>query len=72
MASDGRGDLWLYMNCELRVVASADLQARKQNPDMTVTVRTFDALDAVRPNYASFVAGARSATRGCNGGRGQG
>ena len=61
IAFDRRGDLWLYMNCALGVVASADFQAWKQNPDITVPVRTFDALDGVRPNYASFVAGARSA-----------
>jgi len=60
IAFDLRGNLWLYMNCALGVLASADLQAWKQNPDIAVTVRTFDALDGVRPNLAAFVAGARS------------
>jgi len=61
IAFDRSNDLWLYMNCALGLVTSADFQAWKQNPDITVPVRTFDALDGVRPNYASFVAGARSA-----------
>ena len=61
IAFDRGGNLWLYMNCALGMLSSADLQAWKQNPDITVPVPTFDALDGVRPNYASFVAGARSA-----------
>ena len=60
MAFDRRGDLWLYMNCALGVLSSADFQAWKQNPDIAVTIRTFDTLDGVRPNPPSFVAGARS------------
>lgn len=60
MAFDRRGDLWLYMNCALGVLASADFQVWKQNPDIAVTIRTFDTLDGVRPNPPSFVAGARS------------
>jgi CheY-like chemotaxis protein len=60
MAFDRSGDLWLYMNCALGVLKSAELQAWKQNSDLAVTIRTFDTLDGVRPNYASFVAGARS------------
>lgn len=60
MAFDRVGDLWLYMNCALGVLTSADLQAWKQNPDIAVTIRTFDALDGVRPYPASFVASARS------------
>jgi signal transduction histidine kinase len=60
MAFDGRGDLWLYMNCALGVLRSADLRAWKQNPSIAVTIRTFDALDGVRSNSAAFVAGARS------------
>lgn len=60
IAFDRRGDLWLYMNCALGVLTSADLQAWKQNPDIAVTMRTFDGLDGVRPNPAAFVAGARS------------
>jgi hypothetical protein len=60
IAFDLRGNLWLYMNCALGVLRSADLQAWKQNPDIAVTIRTFDALDGVRPNLAAFVAGARS------------
>ena len=60
IAFDRRGDLWLYMNCALGVLTSADLQAWMQNPDIAVTIRTFDALDGVRPNTAAFVAGARS------------
>jgi signal transduction histidine kinase/ligand-binding sensor domain-containing protein len=60
IAFDRRGDLWLYMNCALGVLTGADLRAWKQNPNITVTIRTFDALDGVRPNAAAFVAGARS------------
>ena len=60
MAFDRRGDLWLYMNCALGVLASANFQVWKQNPDIAVTIRTFDTLDGVRPNPPSFVAGARS------------
>jgi signal transduction histidine kinase/ligand-binding sensor domain-containing protein len=58
---DRRGDLWLYMNCALGVLKHADLQAWKQNPGISVTIRIFDALDGVRPTAASFVAAARSA-----------
>ena len=57
---DRSGDLWLYMNCALGVLKKADLQAWKQNPGMSVTIRTLDALDGVRPTGAAFVAGARS------------
>jgi len=60
IAFDRRGDLWLYMNCALGVLASADLRDWKENPDIAVTIRTFDALDGVRPNAALFVAGAQS------------
>jgi signal transduction histidine kinase/streptogramin lyase len=58
---DRKDDLWLYMNCALGVLKHADLQAWKQNPDISVTIRIFDALDGVRPTAASFVAAARSA-----------
>lgn len=60
IAFDRRGDLWLYMNCALGVLANSEFQAWKQNPDAAVTVQTFDALQGVRPSPASFVAGARS------------
>jgi len=48
------------MNCALGVPTSADLQAWKQNPDIAVTIRTFGALDGVRPNWAAFEGGTRS------------
>ena len=48
------------MNCALGVLKSADLRAWKQNPGISVTIRTLDALDGVRPTSASFGAGARS------------
>jgi len=60
MAFDRRGDLWLYMNCALGVLAGDDLQGWKQNPDIAVTIRTFDALDGVRPSRPAFPAAARS------------
>ncbi len=60
IAFDLRGNLWLYMNCALGVLRSADLQAWKHNPDIAVTIPTFDALDGVRPNLAAFAASARS------------
>ena len=60
LAFDRREDLWLYMNCALGVVKNADLRAWKQNPGIPVLVRTLDALDGVRSNGASFVAGAQS------------
>lgn len=60
IAFDERGDLWLYMNCALGVLARADFQVWKQNPDIAVTIRTLDALDGVRPSPAAFVAAARS------------
>jgi signal transduction histidine kinase/ligand-binding sensor domain-containing protein len=60
IAFDERGDLWLYMNCALGVLARADFLAWKQNPDIAVTIRTLDALDGVRPSPAAFVAAARS------------
>ena len=50
----------LYMNCALGVMKNADLQAWKQESDVAVTIRTFDALDGVRPTAAPFDAGARS------------
>ena len=59
-AFDRRRDLWLYMNCALGVVRQADFQAWTRDPRATVTVRTFDALDGVRPGAAPFVAGAQS------------
>jgi signal transduction histidine kinase/ligand-binding sensor domain-containing protein len=60
IAFDSRGDLWLYMNCALGMLTHADLQTWKQNPTVAVAMRTFDALDGVRPSLAPFVAGARS------------
>ncbi len=60
IASDLRGDLWIYMNCALGELTSAGLQAWKKNPGIAVSIRTFDALDGVRPGRPAFVAGARS------------
>lgn len=57
---DRRGDLWLYMNCALGMLTSADFQAWQRNPGATVTIQTFDALEGVRPNPAAFVAAARA------------
>jgi len=60
IAFDRRGDLWMYMSCALGVVTHAGVQAWKQNPTAPVAVRTFDALDGVRPSQASFDGSARS------------
>jgi signal transduction histidine kinase/ligand-binding sensor domain-containing protein len=60
MAFDRRGDLWLYMNCALGVLTSADLRRWKENPGVSVTIRTFDAVDGVRPSVTPFAASARS------------
>ena len=49
MAFDRRGDLWLGMNCALGVLRKADFQAWKQNPDLAVSIRTFDGLDGIQP-----------------------
>jgi hypothetical protein len=57
---DRRGDLWLYMNCALGVLKRADLEGWRRNPATVVTIRTFGALDGVRPLSAAFGSGQRS------------
>ncbi|HEY2153870.1 MAG TPA: triple tyrosine motif-containing protein [Vicinamibacterales bacterium] len=42
------------------MLTRAELEAWKQNPGISVTIRTLDALDGVRPGPAAFVAAARS------------
>ena len=54
MAFDRRGDLWLGMSCALGVLRKADFQTWKQNPDLPVSIRTFDGLDGVQPIGGSF------------------
>ena len=60
MAFDDHGNLWLFMDCGLGALASADLQAWKATPDRRVSIRTLDVFDGVRSGGASFAGGAHS------------
>src|SRR5262249_28191515 len=51
---DTQGALWLYTQCGLVRIASADLKRWWERADAVVDVRVFDALDGVRPGSASF------------------
>jgi signal transduction histidine kinase/ligand-binding sensor domain-containing protein len=57
---DAGGNLWMYMDCGLGVMARADLETWKRTPEMPVAIKTYDVLDGVRPGYAPFDAGATS------------
>jgi signal transduction histidine kinase/ligand-binding sensor domain-containing protein len=60
MVFDRRRDLWLFMNCALGVLKDADLQAWKQKPESSVSMRTFEGLDGVFPIGAPYSPAARS------------
>lgn len=60
LSFDSHGNLWLFMNCALGVLAKGDLQTWKANPDTRVSVRTLGVLDGVRTGLPSFVAAGRS------------
>jgi signal transduction histidine kinase/ligand-binding sensor domain-containing protein len=60
MAFDDHGSLWLFMDCGLGALTSADLQTWKTTPDQHVSIRTLDVFDGVRSGGASFSGGAHS------------
>jgi signal transduction histidine kinase/ligand-binding sensor domain-containing protein len=54
IAFDNQGNLWLYMNCALGEMTSADVRKWLQDPVMRVSLRTLDVLDGVRAGGAAF------------------
>ena len=57
---DDGGNLWLFMNCGLAEIKSADLQRWLRNPESGVLTKTLDMLDGVRTGRSSFDGAARS------------
>ncbi|HEX3683037.1 MAG TPA: two-component regulator propeller domain-containing protein [Bryobacteraceae bacterium] len=60
IAYDHEGNLWLYMECGLGEMMSADLQMWLRNPGRSVSIRTLDVLDGVRTGPAVFLGAAGS------------
>jgi len=60
LIADSQGDLWLYTQCGLVDISGTELQRWWGQPDITMKVKTFDALDGVQPGRAPFGAAARS------------
>jgi len=57
---DTEGNLWLFMECGLGEITSADLHLWLGNPNAKVSPKIFDALDGVRTGRPSFDGAARS------------
>jgi signal transduction histidine kinase/ligand-binding sensor domain-containing protein len=60
IAFDKEGNLWLYMECGLGEMMSADLRMWLRNPGSRVSMRTFGVLDGVRAGPAVFLGAAAS------------
>jgi signal transduction histidine kinase/streptogramin lyase len=60
LIQDGHRDLWLYTQCGLVEIADAEMQRWWGQPDATLPLRTFDALDGAQPGWAPFAGAARS------------
>jgi signal transduction histidine kinase/ligand-binding sensor domain-containing protein len=60
LIEDSQRALWLYTECGLVEIAGAELQRWWGQPDITLQLRTFDALDGAQPGWAPFGAAARS------------
>ena len=60
MTFDHEGNLWLYMECGLGEMMSADLQTWLRNSGGSVSIRTLDVLDGVRAAPAVFAGAAAS------------
>jgi signal transduction histidine kinase/ligand-binding sensor domain-containing protein len=61
---DGRGALWLYMQCGLVEISDAEMQNWWQHPDSLLQPRVFDVFDGVRPGRGSPFAAAGSTPDG--------
>jgi len=59
--TDDTGTLWLYMRCGLAAIANTELQKWWDQPEATLKLRVFDALDGVQPGLAPFQGSARTA-----------
>jgi len=57
---DGHRDLWLFTQCGLVKIADEEMQRWWGQPDATLQVRTFDAIDGAHPGWAPFAGAARS------------
>jgi signal transduction histidine kinase/ligand-binding sensor domain-containing protein len=60
MTFDSQGNLWLFMDCGLGQMTSADLQTWLRNPDAKLSIKTLDVLDGVSPGRAAFMGAATS------------
>jgi signal transduction histidine kinase/ligand-binding sensor domain-containing protein len=60
MTFDDHGNLWLFMNCGLGELTSAELQMWRHDPERRVSIRTLDMFDGVRIGRAPFQGAARS------------
>jgi hypothetical protein len=52
--TDDTETLWLYMRCGLAAIAKTELQKWWEQPEATLKLRVFDALDGVQPGLAPF------------------
>src|SRR6267378_77479 len=57
---DSHRALWLYTQCGLVEIAGTEMQRWWEQPDITLQLRSFDALDGVQPGRAPFGGAARS------------
>ncbi len=54
MAQDGAGTLWLYSECGLMAISPAELERWWRSPEAVLDVRTYDAMDGVRPAFSNY------------------
>jgi len=57
---DDHGYVWLYSECGLTRISMSEIEKWWGHPDLTVMVKTLDALDGVRTGRAPFQTSARS------------
>lgn len=60
LIADGRGALWLYMQCGLVEIPATELQKWLEHSDSELQLRVFDQFDGVQPGWAPFVGATRT------------
>jgi signal transduction histidine kinase len=60
LIEDNHRALWLYTQCGLVEIAGTEMQRWWGQPDTTLQLRSFDALDGVQPGRAPFGGAAKS------------
>jgi signal transduction histidine kinase/ligand-binding sensor domain-containing protein len=60
LIEDSHRALWLYTQCGLVEIADTEIQRWWGQPDITVQLKTLDAIDGVQPGRAPFTGAAKS------------